>query len=43
MYVTVIGLLVWSGATIAWALWKNRTEPEDELATEDETSAMEGI
>lgn len=30
VYVTVIGLLVWSGATIAWAAWKNRTEPDDE-------------
>jgi hypothetical protein len=36
VYVTVIGLFLWSGATIAWAVWKNRTEPEDELA------AMEG-
>ena len=36
VYVTVIGLFLWSGATIAWAVWKNRTEPEDEL------SAMEG-
>jgi len=32
VYVTVIGLFVWSGATIVWALWKNRKEPEDELA-----------
>ena len=33
VYVTVIGLFAWSLATIAWAVWKNSTEPEDERTT----------
>ena len=35
VYITVIGLFVWSFATIAWAIWKNRQEEErtDEEAT----------
>lgn len=38
VYVTVIGLLVWSVATITWAVWKNRQE-EDEIG-EDETTSL---
>jgi hypothetical protein len=37
VYVTVIGLLVWSVATIAWAVWKNRQEDE---IIEDETTGL---
>ena len=28
VYVTVIGLFVWSFATIAWAIWKNGREED---------------
>lgn len=38
VYVTVITLLVWASATIAWAVWKNRQE-EDEI-TENETTGI---
>jgi hypothetical protein len=30
VYVTVGGLIVWSIILIAWAVWKNQTEPENE-------------
>jgi hypothetical protein len=34
VYVIVGGLLVWSTALIAWAVWKNRAEPAEERSWE---------
>ena len=38
VYVTIIGLLAWSTATIAWAVWKNRQEGE--RTTEEEATGL---
>ncbi len=32
----VVGLIVWSTALIAWAVWKNRTEPDEKRSWEVE-------